>query len=673
MPRKLTRHFRLDRRPSSNANAKAKADAQQATVHDQHDETLRVPAKTVEIKARSPVPLDSTKPSVAQLPDDVVHGILDFLQHVRPEAVQAVALVSSSLYEQARYAQHRHVRIDLDRPDHALDRLGLVSRLGHAAAVQAVRVVGCKTPSQDGKDRDQVLARLASMMPSMTGLQHFDWHVTRPGTASAYDHAGPTSVPIPSDILAVLPRAGPHPVRLQTSLCCNAREDSHVEARTFLRNLEDNQNLSTLSVEVIYMDDQMCLDTMRALKRVLLSCPNLARLPRIDVHYPRGTCFGGDPMDPYCGLGFSGDERPPPLQELGLREYPWGGPGYTGYPIQTRESVHWASTFDWSRLVRLNDVPDFLAIAMAPNLTMLRELALDEPSYEMELLDEIASPLEMLSFSSWNRVGNEPNRITKFAATLQRLRVHENEPGWRHDQHSFITNPELIHLSTSLPNLQHLALDMERDKETQQWPYATLDAIAAFPSLRTVELWFPLGHESPAPTPLLTVSSARHLGDYLRERNENIQRVTLHSGAPSPFSGRPSNLLGMDFYVPGPSWAKQNSVSFEYEMVYDGEVADRRRSSVICLDLSSDMNARLCQLAQGATRKQTDPRELSEDEIRLIAALEGPLNKAEWNTWFNKQPEVIAYRAETQRMHDEIEAVHNPPSLLSRMVRLVRK
>ncbi|KAF4467860.1 hypothetical protein FALBO_5260 [Fusarium albosuccineum] len=640
MPRKITRHFRLGRHPSSNAKA-----------------TAQVPAKEREIKARRPVPLDSTRPSTAKLPGHVVHAILGLLQHVHPEALQAVALVSSSMYHQARYAQHQHVRIDLDRPKHALNRLSLISRLGHAVAVQEVRVTGCKTPNQDDvESRTQVLARLAGMMPSMTGLRDFGWNVSGyiPGT---YDGSGSTSVPIPSDILAALPRASPYLVRLHTSLCSSALEGSHLEARTFLHDLEGNHNLSTLSVDVIYTNDLMCRDTMRALKRVLLSCPNLSRLPQINVHYPRVAYCDGQPMDPYCGLGFAGDEKPPPLQELGVLDYPWGTPAYTGYPIRARETLHWASTFDWSRLARLNHVPDSL-YTIAPYLTALRELALDEPSsIEMELLDDIASPLEILSFSSWKRVGNEPKRITKFAATLRQLRVHENESSWGYGSHGLITTPDLMHLSTRLPNLEHLALDMERDKETQQWPYAALDATAAFPSLHTVELWFALGDQSLASKPVLTISSAHHLGDYLRERNENIQRVTLHSGAPRPYSGRTSRRpLGSDFYIPGPSWAQCNSVTFEYQMVYDAEAMNLRRSRVICLDLGSGMNARLRHLAQGAvTRRQMNLGELNADEIRLIAALDGPLSKVEWDAWSNKQPEVIAYRADMHREAMETE------------------
>ncbi|KAM0418793.1 hypothetical protein ACHAPT_012303 [Fusarium lateritium] len=664
MHRKITRLFR---RPSS--KAKAKDETQRAIAHDQH-EAVHEPAKEIEVKARTPVPLDSTKPSVAQLPDHVVHIILDLLQHVRPEAVRDIALVSPSLYEQARYAQNQHVRIDLDKANHGLNRLDLIGRLGQAAAVQAVRVVGCKLRNQDAKDVNQVLARLVSIIPSMTGLRHFDWHVTRPSTASARDHAGPTSLPIPSDMLEVLPQM----VRLHTSVCCNALQDSHVEARTFLRNLKHNQNLSTLSVDVIYMNDQMCLDTMRALKCVLLSCPNLTRLPQIDVHYPRGTCFGGGPMNPYCGLGFSGHEKPPPLQELGIREYPWGDRRIIGYPIEAWEGAHWVSTFDWSRLVRLNFMASHLASSLVPHLAMLRELVFEDPTYDMEFLDGVVSPLETLSFMSWDRIGNDLGRVTKFAPTLRRLRVHEDESGWRYDPHRFITRSDLMLLSTSLPNLQHLALDMERDKEAQQWPYAALDAIAAFPSLETVELWFPLGYESPAPTPLLTVSSASHLGGYLRDQNENIQRVTLHSGAPSPSWVHPSaHFLGTDLYIPGPSWAKHNSVTFEYGMVYDGDVMNRRRSSVTCLDLSSGMNRRLRQLAQGTNRQETDPEELNEDDIRLIAALDGPLDKPEWNAWFEKQPEVIAHRAENKRIYDEIEAMYDRMFLRRRLAKLVRR
>ncbi|RSL49056.1 hypothetical protein CEP54_012622 [Fusarium duplospermum] len=645
MPRKITRYLRLGRCPFSNAKSETKV----------HQQTLSMPAQEVDIKAHSPVPLDSTKPSVVQLPDHVVHGILNLLWHVRPETLQSVALVSSWLYKQARYVQHQHVLIDLDQEDHALDRLSLISRLGQAAAVQTVRVLGCKLHIQDGKDRDQILAHLVSMMPSMTGLRHFHWHVSRYSTAPIPAHVGVMSVPIPSDMMAILSHVGPPLIRLHTSLTCNALQDSHVRARTLLRDLEQSQNLSTLSVDITYTNHQVCLSTMSALKRVLLSCPNLTRLPRIDVHYPRVRCFPGVLDDSYCGLGFSHDEKPPSLQELGLLEYPWGGPRSIGYPIETGEVYHWASTFDWSRLVHLNEVPDFLATEMAPNLPMLRELSLNQPaSYDMEVLDDLVSPLESLTFSNWNRLGNEPRRIIKFAATLRRLRVHQEEPPGSYDDRGFITDSDLVLLSTNLPNLQHLALDIERDQEARQWPYVALDAIAAFPSLRTVELWFRLGHEPPAPTPLLTVSSSHHLGDYLRGRNENLQRVTLHSGAPGPFSGNPSTaLVGTDFYIPGPSWAKHNSVTFEYEMVYDSDITERRKRRVTCLDLSSSMNARLEQLSQGATRQQMDPDEINADDIRLIATLDGPLHKGEWANWHKRQPEVIAYRAESKRIYDE--------------------
>ncbi|RSM11084.1 hypothetical protein CDV31_006983 [Fusarium ambrosium] len=671
MPRKITRYLRLDRCLFS--NAKAEADVHQLIEHGRQ-QTLSMPAQEVDIKAHSPVPLDSTKPSVTQLPDHVVHDILDLLWHVRPGTLQDVALVSSWLYKQARYVQHQHVLIDLDKEDHVLDRLSLISRLGQAAAVQTVRVLGSKLHIQDDKDHDQILAHLVSMIPFMTGLRHFHWDVSRRHSTSPIPaHFGLMSVPIPSDIMAILSRVGPPLVRLHTSLFCNGLQDSHVQARAILRNLEQCQNLSTLSVDITYTDHQVCFGTMSALKRVLLSCPNLTRLPRIDVHYPRVRCFPGALEDSYCGLGFSHDEKPPPLQELGLLEYPWGGPRRIGYPIETREVDHWASAFDWSRLVHLNDVPEFLMTDMAPHLPMLTELTLNRPtSYGIEVLDDIESPLESLSFSDWKHLGNEPKRITRFAATLQRLRVHQEEPPGSYDNRGFITDSDLILLSTSLPHLQHLALDIERDQEAQQWPYTTLDAIAAFPSLRTVELWFRLGHKPPAPTPLLTVSSARYLGDYLWGRNENLQRMTFHSGAPGPLSGNPSIAFGMDFYIPGPPWAKHNSVTFEYEMVYDSDMTEHRKRSITCLDLSSSMNARLKKLAQGGTRQQTDADELNADDIRLIAALDGPLNKGEWSSWHKRQPEVIAYQAENKRIYDEVEAIINP-SLLNRLARLFKR
>ncbi|KAF7557007.1 hypothetical protein G7Z17_g1006 [Cylindrodendrum hubeiense] len=584
----------------------------------------------VSIAPREPVPLDLARPSVAQLPDLVVRRILSFIYSLHPDDIRTVASLNTYLYQQARYVQHSHVHVNLDNCKHVLDRLYLIKRLNQLPGVRILQVSG-REYNEGQQESNEILVHLAAMLPAMTGLRHLDWDVgwTGPGYGK-----GTTSVPVPAPILAALPTE----LRLHTSVFCTSTRESHFQARAFLHRLVGNESLCTLSVRITFIEEQDCLETMVALKKVLLSCPNLTKLPQIDVWYPRGGCEGYGPSiagGVYCGLGLSDGERPPALEELGMRDYPWGIPGASQCQRYTGEGYEWdcwAEKFDWSRLVRLNDVAPPLASAIAPKLTHLRELVLENFSWiEADFIGEINSPLELISLTGWNRVNSKPDLINQFGTTLRQLRIHEPERGWKSKTHSSVTAPDLVHLSKSLPHLEHLALDIARYEYPQEWPYEVLDAIAAFPHLRTVELWFPLGTAPPAPTPLLTASSARHLFRHLREQNKSIQRVTLHSGAPLP---RVSNVLGACFDLE-PSWAMHNSVSFVCEMVYNGEGTQGEGGwlSVSCPEWSTDMNTKLCRLANQADRELADYKKLDADVLRLKVALDGPVDATEWEAW----------------------------------------
>lgn len=428
---------------------------------------------------QDPTPLDPSRPSIAQLPEHVVRRILAWLHNIRPDAVRTVALLSASLYQQARSVQHSEVHVDLDKSRYVLDRLDLIQRLAQLPVVRILRVNGYKyNDCNDGQGRStQILARLAALLPSRTGLRHLHWRVGSTIRRPLSGAPKRTAVPIPAAILAALPSKS----RLHTSVfCTETREEhilaAHLQVRMFLQRLAACQNLCTLHVQITFIEEEHCLRTMRELKKVLMSCPNLTRLPRVDVWYPRGGYSGyGPPLGDglYCGLGFSNGERPQPLTVLGVGDYPWGiegAPNYQGYPADSSkyEWDYWIDFFDWSRLERLHDTDPRLTRRIASKLTNLRELVLEEQRGHLEagFADDITAPLELISLTGWHHINRKLESISRFGTTLRELKLHEPESRWEDEDHAYITVTDLVYLSKSLPHLEHLRLDILRDKET---------------------------------------------------------------------------------------------------------------------------------------------------------------------------------------------------------------
>ncbi len=539
----------------------------------------------------------------------------------------------------ARYVQHRIVHINLDQSKHARGRLDILLRNLLLPAVRVLEVSGSRQNPQlqEEGEGNEILTLLAGMLPGMAGLRDLHWHV-RSKTDTSLFRPTEAMVPIPLSMLDHLPSQ----VRLHTSVTCEDTYEFHNQAyaREFLARLVDNQNLFSLSVRISFLDEHECRETMRALKRVLLSCPNLVSIPSLYVWYPSGPQYHGVAEGPtlgapYCGLGLSGCERPPALEELGIDMYPWGhevsGWYCIGYPEKGAESHYWAETFDWSRLLRLNDINSDLALKIAPKLTHLKEVVFgercgalwEERKLTATFLDEIPTALELLSIPSWSHVDYKPSPITRHGAELRKLKMHRVEKWWTTD--SLVTDKDLVDLCNGLPHLEELAIDIARDKNGNDWPYSALDIIARFSCLRTVQLWFELGNGRPAPpTPHLTVFAARQLFGYLRERNKNIQCLKLGSRAPSaaPY-----------WFRSHPCWEVQNSISFVCEVsIRDGDAAEGF-IRVTCPDLSREMNAELGHLVKGNRKER---RGLSEDVTRLPlkVALDGPLPIDEWTAWY---------------------------------------
>jgi hypothetical protein len=167
----------------------------------------------------------------------------------------------------------------------------------------------------------------------------------------------------------------------------------------------------------------------------------------------------------------------------------------------------------------LNSIPSKLALGIAPKLRALKEIIFEETidTYYIELtafLEQIPTALELLTIPSWGYIGNKHGAITQHGAALRKLTINCLEP-WK--AKSLVTDTDLVTLCSGLPYLEELTLDIARDKEWDAWPYSTLEIIASFRCLRSIQLWFELGTQGYAlPRPHLTVSSARQLFAYLR-------------------------------------------------------------------------------------------------------------------------------------------------------------
>lgn len=584
------------------------------------------------IAGREPVPLDPTRPTIACIPEDVRLHLLRFIQDTNPSAMHTIALLSSAFYHSVRYIQQHTVQIDLDKEEHAFRCLDIISRYNLLVAIRVLKISGCTgtaTRRDLSTEEYKILSLLVGMLPGMTGLVDIHWQV---GLET-------TSVPIPLPILRCLPPR----VRLHTSAICNSgRDDNLVYRQTcdFLSQLIDNRNLFSLSIHITYYTESACVETGRTLKRVLLSCPNLVRIPLLHMWFYKslvhGVVDGPSGRHPYCGLGLSGGERPPALEELGLSDYPWGlerlgtrssfcGYYCVGYPERGIELEYWADTFDWSRLTTLRSFPKQLAMRIAPKLVCLQEVTFEEGFPNLaEFLEEIPVGLENLTFLNWGDIPNDPSSMIRHGQTLRRLMIHGKHEPW--PANTLTTGDQLIGLCDELPHLEVLALELARDQIKNDWPYSTLDCIAKFPKLRNVELWFELGKDSDTPPiPHLTIFAARQLFRYLRERNKNIQRLELHAGFPY------CHRIWCNFseYT---CWAKHNSVSFVCDIsVFEGIAADGF-SRVTCSNLSAEWNAELSRAAEEGSVEGLY-EEAQKWPTALKVALRGPLTSQEWTEW----------------------------------------
>ncbi|KAK7981468.1 hypothetical protein PG988_003706 [Apiospora saccharicola] len=568
--------------------------------------------------SRKPVPRDPARPSLAGFPDHLLSLILE---HLAEDDLIKVSTICLSLYEQARYVQHRVVRISLDHEhrEHVKKRLDLVVRRRLQPAIRVLEVTGMIRFRVDEEEAKEILDQLGSLIVDMTGLRHLHWQLLNPQTTAA----------LPPTLLNSLPVRS----RLHVSFYCGAQ--GAAAARDFLLCLKNNQNLQTVTYEVMYFESpQEMPTTMAVLQEVLLSCPNLTRL------YAKSA----DPsvreltrLRQFIGLNLADGEIPAAvaLEEIGLGAYDWGARclgGQDGLPDGPRpEHLHWAEKLDWSRLTKLHDADEMAAQHLVPKMTNLKylELGPDQPD-PSRLVAQVCSPLEGLSLAGhmWagtiSKNSHQPHALNiaaaKFGASLRELRVH----GAGVDAYYTL---ELDAKMDSSGGGNGGGGDKDNSKNNDP-PWAVyLDAIAeGFPSLRTLELWTKQ-HDSSS-SPPVAAGAARRMFARLRERNQHIQRLVLHSGSINQ-SGEFSISVDCGF------------ISLECTVAYKSDASGDHNSyiRVTSPDLGSELNLCLddfAQMTEGDERRPTwsgDVSKLDERSMLLKAALEGPQVRRDWEKW----------------------------------------
>ena len=482
-----------------------------------------------------------SRPSLHPLGSDLLIMIVDILS---PIDIQALRLVSSAINKVARYGLYR--KLDLGYEKAALHKTEqLLASLSSNELLPAVRSLDVTGPRRtmswypntlDSKNRAQAKSNICtkmicSAMGQMTGLKHLYWY----GSC------------VPNEILSLLAMRPEMKLSVDTNW---QHEDSH------LLSLVGCQNLHALDVGCRYGTAEDCLEVTKPLRQILLTCHNLRRL-KLDIAQPQGGCEVYYLPKEYHGIGLRNGERPPPLEELEIVNYPFGfvpengqSDSTLGYPADRYEMQYWTDMFDWSRLRRLRADRKTIPGQLAPKLTALEELYMTQDYWPAALPQDLPTKLKVLELEG---TAAELRQDTlEQGDTLRRLKLHQTEDDNGSWNNLAINDTFLLDLRTHCPNIEELALDMPR--HNKDWPYSTLDILSTLPRLHTVELWFELGPPNAPAQPYVTFSAAAHLFTYLHSRNKQIQHLTVHSGAPSDLGyGYPSDYA---------LWPQDNTATF---------------------------------------------------------------------------------------------------------------
>ncbi|KAK3707019.1 hypothetical protein LTR37_012351 [Vermiconidia calcicola] len=571
-------------------------------------------------------------PCLLDLCTDILVLIVELLE---TSDARSLSLVNSSLHKLAKYSCHRHLKLDLSEHGFEDTRKHFEIMDGDELlpAVHSLEIYGpgygyptgdfCTTLVEHNEryknrvPREDRVAFLCRHLPSMTGLRHIQWH-----GRDLPDAALETLRQFPSVTLCVCVKPPRGPLESKES--------------DLLHRLQDNPNLYRLEVLYTYKSAKDCLAVTQPLKDVLLSCPNIRKL-RLDLGMPTGGCIIYAPTTKYCGLGFRNGQRPAALEELDIVRYPFGvrmesssslGHCYhEGYEEEGMEEDYWAEFFDWSRLRKLKSPSAKFALTLMPKLTALKEIAFYsgwDKDNAVQFYFGVPAALEAISVESIKSV--TVLGVLRHGPSLRSLRIHQSENRCLEWHKDAIDNNCLRRIQNGCPNIEELALDLNRYKS---WPYTSLDVLASFPRLHTLTIWFELGiHDRNKPIePYVTFSAVGMLFKYLHARNSKVKTLIVHSGSPP----------GPSFGLPSPEafWPRYNSSVFECKLSDRDDQAAQGMFKTTCYGLSKQGNEWL--------QARQNPFETVADGEREIAKF----YEDSWDISLNLEPMRVALMGHT--------------------------
>lgn len=524
---------------------------------------------------------------IIDLDTDILVLIFDLIQATSPKTLQALSLVNKTFYHLTSHARLRSLELDLSPPElqASHDRLKRAERSDLLSAIATLNVTDHGSRPYHGSSNDNPFAltavnyrnflqSMASLMPLMTGLKSLRWN------GSPYNHHA-----IPDCMLEAL-RSCPK-VRLHAYADTAPRRHDNTTTRDEcnLIKLRGIANLSNFRVDCTYTTADGCLEITQPLKQILLTAPALRSLT-LNISMPSGGCVIYSPPQKYCGMGFVGDEKIPPLEELILIDYPWGehtdksasDPDtyychQQGYPGNRHEIEQWTEDFDWSRLRRLETSYVDFALKAMPKLVSLKSVKFTGYYHTEDIIrfyQECPGILESIGLKTLE--GSTLDGILRHGSKLHTLHIHTTESESWPD--TAMKDTSLVAIRESCPHIEELFIDLNRSGG--DWPWSTLDILAKFPNLRDLTIAFPLttDWDSDPIKPYVTFSSVRIIFRHLLESSPKLRSLRVLSGCPAPWAG--------GYPAHGAFWPFENSTEFVCTVSERDDEAARGIFEVVC-------------------------------------------------------------------------------------------